>query len=180
MFDKLLALLISNVLVSFSVLLCYRSLTSICRLKGENDLKWKFGVPASALEPSRQNRVRLHASAQSQDRAQLRSSALHVSLLPYLHRICVCAMGLLSGYICSSALTCDRAHMGLCLSALTCDRAHPCDRQHIIFVINRTLSHFCKVTLGGIFQEPKTLCLSLLSLPFVIYFISLYLFMLRG
>jgi hypothetical protein len=62
MFVKLLALLISNVLVSFSVLLCCRSLTSICGLKGENDLKWRFGVPVSAikrtaLEPSRQDRV---------------------------------------------------------------------------------------------------------------------------
>jgi hypothetical protein len=57
MFVKLLALLISNVLVSFSVLLCCKSLTSICGLKGENDLKRRFGVPANALEPSEQDRV---------------------------------------------------------------------------------------------------------------------------
>jgi hypothetical protein len=60
MFVKLLVLLISNVLVSFSVLLCCRLLTSICRLKGENDLKRRFGVPASALEPSEQDQARLH------------------------------------------------------------------------------------------------------------------------
>jgi hypothetical protein len=36
-FVKLLALLISNVLISFNVLLCCRSITSICGLKGEKD-----------------------------------------------------------------------------------------------------------------------------------------------
>jgi hypothetical protein len=50
MFVKFLSLLISNVLFSFNVLLCCRSLTSIHRLKGENDLKRKFGVATSVLK----------------------------------------------------------------------------------------------------------------------------------
>jgi hypothetical protein len=74
MFVKLLALLVSNVLVSFSVLLCCRSLTSICRLKGENDLKRRFGVPTSAHEPSRQDQACLHQARRASVRAQLRSS----------------------------------------------------------------------------------------------------------
>jgi hypothetical protein len=60
MFIKLLALLISNVLINFSALLCCRSLTSIHELKGENDLKRRFRVPASALKPSGQDRACLH------------------------------------------------------------------------------------------------------------------------
>jgi hypothetical protein len=74
MFVKLLTLLISNVCISFSVLLCCRSLASKYGLKGgigqNEDL-----IPANALEPSKQDRGRLHRARKASVQAQLRSSA---------------------------------------------------------------------------------------------------------
>jgi hypothetical protein len=49
MFTKLLDLLFSNVFVSSSVLLCYKSLASKCGLKGRKNQKEDL-VPVSALE----------------------------------------------------------------------------------------------------------------------------------
>ena len=52
MFAKLLALLLSNVFVSFSVLLYCRSLASKCDLKGENK-QWKKLVHVSVINGTR-------------------------------------------------------------------------------------------------------------------------------
>jgi hypothetical protein len=63
MFVKPLALLISNIFGCFRVLWCCRSLHSIHGYKGQNGLKEKFGVPASALERTavkRKGQDRLH------------------------------------------------------------------------------------------------------------------------
>jgi hypothetical protein len=49
MFVKLLVLLFSNVFVSFSVLMCYKSLTKKCGLNGGINQKEDL-VPVSALE----------------------------------------------------------------------------------------------------------------------------------
>jgi hypothetical protein len=49
MFVKLLVLLFSKIFVSFSVLLCCRSLASKCGLKGGKNQK-KDPVPASVLK----------------------------------------------------------------------------------------------------------------------------------
>ena len=49
MFVKLLALLISNVFVSFSALVCYRSLARRCGLNGGIEQRTNL-IPGSALE----------------------------------------------------------------------------------------------------------------------------------
>jgi hypothetical protein len=56
MFIKLLTLLISNVFISFIVLLCCRSLASICDLKGEKEQNEDL-APESALKPIRCDRA---------------------------------------------------------------------------------------------------------------------------
>jgi hypothetical protein len=130
-FVKLLALF-SNVFASFSVFLCCSSLPSICGLKG--GIKQSVHkMPASAIEPSKEDRAHLHMSMQSQDRAQEpQSSACHISrisrvalaiaLLP-LQRC-----GLLEQLCVLECTNYDRAHIGLRLST-------PLTWQHIIFCL---------------------------------------------
>ena len=74
----------------------------------------------------------------------------------------------------------DRAHIGMRSSALATIKRTHVTWQYIIFLINRTYCIFVEPTFVGAFQESKTLCLSLLSLPFIIYFISFQFFMIRG
>jgi hypothetical protein len=79
MFVKLIALLISNVYISFSVLLCCISLALKCGLKGRIGQN-EDPVPASAieciaLEPSRQDRERLHRARRASVQAHLCLSA---------------------------------------------------------------------------------------------------------
>jgi hypothetical protein len=79
MFVKPLALLIFNIFCCFHVLWCCRSLYSIHGYKGQNGLKEKFGVLASALE-------RTSCDQAHCDRTQVaRSIALHVD--PCLARL---------------------------------------------------------------------------------------------
>ena len=171
MFVKLLALLISNVFVSFSVLMCCRSLAWKCGLKDGIEQRTNL-VLISALERTcdraRRDKIeRACTRAQgTRDRVQdPQSSACHISRISCVALAAIASppvpWELWSGYVRSSAPTCDLAHIGLRLSAWTCDRAHPCDRHHIIFVINRTLSHFCKVMFGGALRGLKPLYSSL-------------------
>ena len=135
MFVKLLALLISNVLVSFSVLLCCRSLTSICRLKGENDSKWRFGVPASALERTMCDRAhcaraqQTRLSAPACERAKPRSSVSTIE-----HKTSDRAHSTLA-YCPSPSLTCLRRGSS---GAVMCDRAHRGLHSSAQRVIERT------------------------------------------
>jgi hypothetical protein len=85
MFVKLIALLISNVYISFSVLLCCMSLALKCGLKGrigQNEdpvpasaLERTSAIECIALEPSRQDRERLHRARRASVQAHLCLSA---------------------------------------------------------------------------------------------------------
>ena len=146
MFVKLLALLISNIFVSFSVLLCCRSLASICGLKGENDLKVKIWSPCQCARVQ-QTRLSMPAcecvEPRSSTTALERTPCQPVALAS--SHSCLCR-GIIEWLRALEGTIYDQAHIGMCSSALTCDQAHPRDRQHIIFVINRTSFIICKPT----------------------------------
>ena len=117
MFVKLLVMLISNVLVSFSVLVCCKSLAWKYGLKGEIEQRTNL-VSVSALErtcdQARRDKIeRACARAQgTRDWVQLRSSARptivhtphqpHIPRCPSRHRFTPCTVGILSGYVRSS------------------------------------------------------------------------------
>jgi hypothetical protein len=125
MFVKLLPLLISNILVSFSVLWCCSSLTSICS-KRVKMAKNAHQVPESALEPSRDDQACLHASVQSQHQVHCaRAHTISATHFPCCasHRFTYSTVEILS----SRAHHLRSSAHRLALECTTCDRAHPRD-----------------------------------------------------
>ena len=133
MFVKLLALLISNVLVCFSVLFCCRLLVSKCGLQDENFSKctsspcqcprahyvWSSALRSNPVEKIERTEPRSSAMCLSARSAiKHMPHQPHISRCPSRHRFTPCAVGILSGYVWLSALSCDRAHTGLRLSTL--------------------------------------------------------------
>jgi hypothetical protein len=105
--------------------LCCRSLASKCGLKGgigqNEDL-----VHANALEPSRQDQVRLHRARRASVRAQLPSSTRHeIERTPRQH------VALAPSHSCLRHGILERLRA---LKRTTYDQAHTQDRQHINFV----------------------------------------------
>jgi hypothetical protein len=139
MFVKLLTLLFSNICVSFSVLVCCRSLVWKCGLKG--GIKQKEDVvPVSALDHTRPTieRAKTRSSATTlkpKEHTHNRvhkppSSALQISLrsLHYLSAsLRCCVVGILRNWKHLSA------HRPV-LEHTCCDQAHPLTWQHTLFL----------------------------------------------
>ena len=156
MFVKLLALLISNVFVSLSVLVCCRSFARRCGLKGGIEQRTNM-VPVSALECKGAgikhtcSRARRDKIMRASDRAHKpRSSALHINPLSLCcpsHRFNACAMGFLSGYV--------------CLSALPAIKRTYLTSNTLILSMNKTSLFICKLMFWEAPLWLETLCSSL-------------------
>ena len=121
-------------------------------------------IDHTAIEPSREDRVHLHASTQSQDRphcdrAHATSAAYHV--LPYppsLHALCHGDSEQL--HVIERTFLWSSIHRAT-LECIACDWAHPWLGSTFKFLINRTFPHFRKLTFGGALKGLKPLCSSL-------------------
>ena len=101
MFIRLLAVLISNILCCFSVLVCCRSLVQFEAKRGEIKQRQNFG-------PCKCNRTHdLRSSTATQTRVP------HVALTnPMLHRFNTCTVGILRQLSTIDRILCDRAQCG--------------------------------------------------------------------
>ena len=125
MFVKLLVLLFSNVLFSFSVLVFCRSLAQKCCLKGRIEQRTNL-VLVSVLE----------RNGAAIEREETRLSALALEPKePAIEHTPRQPVALAPSHLC---LHCGIIERLRALEHTTCDRAHPRDRQHIYFPINKT------------------------------------------
>ena len=153
MFVKLLALLFSNVFVSFNILLCCRSLASKCGLKGENKQRkiWSLLVRSST------QMLRLSAPVIEPSVTRLSVPALepkthdqaYTTYTQYPHVALAPSHSLLRRGIIEQLSALERKHaqssaLGLHSSALGAIECTNFDLAAFILLINRTLIEFCK------------------------------------